>query len=100
MNSGDTRWRNRYIYATRHFTRSINRPKPGAFNPSPYTELSVAHTTGLDDQTIWAIAALTVTDQNGRDKVYARAEVPVAELLRHKLRAIRDDDPFERHTCV
>lgn len=88
------------LYFKRHITPSINRPKPGAFSPEPYKELSVAHTTGLPHAEIWAIARLTLTTERRRDKVYARADVPVAELIRKKLTTIRDDDPFERHTLV
>ena len=47
-----------------------------------------------------AIARLTLTTERRRDKVHARADVPVSELIRKKLTTIRDDDPFERHTLV
>ena len=90
----------RFICATRHFSKVHNRPKPGAFSPEPYNELSVAHVTNLGDPDVWNIAARTLVDQPGRDKVYARADAPIAEFMRHKLRAVRDDNPFERHTLV
>jgi len=36
----------------------------------------------------------------GRDTIYARADVPVEQFLQQRLRAIRDDKPFIRHTSV
>ncbi len=32
--------------------------------------------------------------------MYARGDVNTSELVRHDLKAIRDDDPFERHTVI
>jgi hypothetical protein len=95
---GDDELVARFIYSKRHF--SASRPKPGAFDPSPYAELSVAHTTQLPIQDVWRLAALTLTSQSGRTTVYARADVPVHELTSNSLSATRDDDPFERHTFV
>jgi len=90
----------RFIYSKRHMKSAIVRPLPGAFDPSPYTELSVAHSTDLSDEEIWNIAVSALGSQAGRDTIYSRADVPVRELIQKKLRAVRDDDPFERHTCV
>jgi len=90
----------RFIYSKNHFSRAGNRPKPGAFSPYPHSELSVAHVTDLTDAEVWEISLKTVGSEPGRDKVHARADVRVRELIRNKLRAIRDDDPFERHTSV
>jgi hypothetical protein len=70
-----------------------------AFYPGATPELSVVHATGLDHVTIWDLAAKTLGDQPDRT-VYARADLPVKELIRNRLQAIRDDDPFERHTTV
>ena len=33
-------------------------------------------------------------------KIYGRADVPVQSLLDVRLRALRDDKPFKRHTSV
>jgi hypothetical protein len=76
------------------------RPKPSAFNPSPYLELSGVHVTGLTETTIWEVAKNTAGRNPGRRTIYARADVLVDEFIRKKLRAIRDDDPFIRHTSV
>ena len=90
----------RVLYSTSRFSRQKNRPKPNAFDPSPHMELSGIHVTGLPDSTIWRIAKGTMRDQPGRDTIYARADVPVEQFVKQKLRAIRDDQPFERHTSV
>jgi hypothetical protein len=42
----------------------------------------------------------TFGEQPGRDRVYARADVPVSVLIEQKLRAVRDDDPFVCDTLV
>lgn len=90
----------RFIYSKSHFSALHGRPKPGAFDPSPHDELSVAHSTGLQNGDVWNIAKLTLGSDRGRDKVHARTEIPVKELKHRQLRAIRDDHPFERHTSV
>lgn len=76
------------------------RPKPGAFNPSPYMELSVVHTSGMSDSEIWGVGKQTLGIEPGRDKIYGRADVPVQSLADVNLRALRDDKPFNRHTSV
>lgn len=76
------------------------RPKPGAFSPSPHDELSVVHSTGLGDGDVWKIGALTLGTEPPRDKIHGRADIPVKTLVERKLRAIRDDNPFTRHTSV
>lgn len=49
---------------------------------------------------MWEIAVRALRDQPGRDQIHARADIQVDELLERKLRAVRDDDPFTRHTLV
>jgi len=90
----------RILYTKSHFSRERKRPKPGAFNPSPYTELSGIHVTGLADPVIWEIARNTMRDHPGRNTIYARADVPVKQFLEQKLRAVLDDKPFKRHASV
>jgi len=69
--------------------------------PPPSMKLSGIHVTDLLDSTIWEIAEKnTMRSEPGRDTIYARADVPVEQFLQQKLRAIRDDQPFERHTSV
>lgn len=90
----------RYICSERHIRKSLARPKPGAFNPSPYMELSVVHTSGLSDLDIWEIGRQTLGSEPGREKIYGRADIRVQSLVDVKLRALRDDKPFKRHTSV
>jgi hypothetical protein len=90
----------RFIYSKRHFTPTTRRPKPGAFDPGKYAELSVAHSTGLVDSQVWPLAVATLVDEPGRSTVYARADILVRALFTHKLRAVRDDNPFERHSKI
>lgn len=90
----------RFICSERHVRKSDGRPRPGAFSPSPYKELSVAHTTGLAEAEVWEIGKKTLTPDPGRDKIYARADIPVQSLLDVRLRTLRDDKPYPRHTLV
>lgn len=90
----------RVIYSRRHFSPSTGRAKPNAFNPFPHNELSTIYITGLGDLAIWKIARSTVGTQPGRDTIYARADVPVKEFLREKLKTILDNKSFERHTSI
>src|SRR5271169_3487849 len=69
-------------------------------DPSPHNELSVVHSTGLPESDVWQIGRQTLDNQPGRDKIHGRADVPVRALIERKLRAIRDDNPFKRHTSV
>lgn len=90
----------RFICSDRHIRRTQSRPKPGVFNPSPYIELSVVHSSGLSDQEVWELGKQTLGSEPGRDKICGRADVPVQSLLDVKLRALRDDNPFKRHTSI
>lgn len=60
----------------------------------------MAHIDGLSDSGIWSLALETLTTEPGRSTVYARADIPITELLPHGLRVVRDDNPFERHSAV
>jgi hypothetical protein len=62
--------------------------------------LSGVHVTGLQDATIWEIAKKSAGNEPGRRTIYARADVPVEQFIKQKLRAIRDDTAFLRHTSV
>jgi hypothetical protein len=90
----------RFIYSRRNLSNSTLRPKPTAFDPSPYHELSVAHSTGLTDEQIWEIGSRTLGTQPGRTTIHGRADVTVRALIEQQLRALRDDDRFARHTSV
>jgi hypothetical protein len=90
----------RFICSERQILKASARPKPGAFNPSPYIELSVVHSSGLSDSEIWEVGRQTLSDVAGRDHIYGRADIPVISLADVKLRALRDDKPFVRHTSV
>ncbi len=90
----------RFIHSKSHLSASRGRPKRTAFDPSPHNELSVVHSTGLPDRDVWQIGRQTLNDQPGRDKIHGRADIPVKALIDRKLCAIRDDNPFQRHTSV
>jgi hypothetical protein len=81
-------------------SKLLPRPKWGVFDPSPHDELSVVHSTGLQDSDVWEIGLLTLGTQAGRDKIHGRADIPVTTLIDRKLRAILDHKPFKRHTSV
>lgn len=91
----------RFIYSERRINKRLAKPTPDAFYPPPDNELSVVHSTGLPDRDVWAIGRMhTLGTQSGRDAIHGRADVPVNALIERRLRAIRDDNPFERHTKV
>jgi hypothetical protein len=90
----------RFVYSSSHFSRANNRLKQGAFSPEPHSELSVLHSIGLSSTEIWRYGVLTLGAQPGRSKIYGRADLAVAKVIAQKLRAIRDDIPFGRHTNV
>jgi hypothetical protein len=90
----------RFICSRSHIRKSAARPKPAAFDPSPYNELSVAHITRLIDDEIWKIGSNALGTAPGRTTIHARTDIPVHVLIEQKLRAVRDDNPFERHTSV
>lgn len=90
----------RYIYTKSNIRKSEARPKPGAFSPSPHIELSVVHSSGMSNSEVWDLGKLTLGEEPGRDKIYGRADIPVQSLIDVKLRALRDDIPFKRHTSV
>lgn len=90
----------RFIYSGRNMRMTDSRPKPAAFNPSPYNELSTVHSSGLNDNAIWNIGRQTLGASQGRTAIHARADVPVQSLSDVRLRALRDDKTFQRHTSV
>jgi hypothetical protein len=91
----------RFIYSQRQMIKSQGRPKPAVFEPPKDDKLSVVHSTGLSDSEVWDIGRLhALVNQPGRDKICGRADLPVKVLIDRKLRAIRDDNPFQRHTSV
>lgn len=93
----------RFIYTRNNIAKdklnpAAYRPRPNAFDPPADLELSTAHISELADNDVWAVARLTLTPQ--RRKIYARADLKVADYEKSKLVATRDNDPFERHTVV
>jgi hypothetical protein len=87
----------RFIYTEKNIT-SKKKPRPNAFEPPDDRQLSTAHSTNLSNDSIWLLARKTLGPN--RRKVFARADLLVQDLIEQSLRAIRDDDPFERHTIV
>ena len=90
----------RFLYSKSTFSLSNKRVKPGAFSPPPDLSLSAVHSTGVQELNIWSIGRRTLGTQPGRNTIYGRADLPVESLIAQKLQAIRDDNPFERHTSV
>ena len=90
----------RFLYSKSTFSLSNKRVKPGAFFPPPDLSLSAIHSTGVQELNVWSIGRKTLGTQPGRNTIYGRADLPVESLIAQKLRAIRDDNPFERHTSV
>lgn len=90
----------RFICSESHIRKKKARPKPSAFNPSPHIELSVAHTSGLPNAEIWDLGKQTLGSEPGREKLHGRADVQVQSFVDVRLRTLRDDRPFKRHTCV
>ena len=89
----------RFIYTEKNIKKSEKRPRPNAFEPPPEDrQLSTAHSTDLSNDSVWLLARKTLGPN--RRKVFARADLLVQDLIEQSLRAIRDDDPFERHTVV
>jgi hypothetical protein len=93
----------RFIFTRNHIARDKNnpaayRPKRNAFEPPADLELSTAHITELTDSEIWSVARLTLNPK--RPKIYARADLKVADYEKSKLVATRDNDRFERHTVI
>jgi hypothetical protein len=90
----------RFIYTNSNIQKTKARPKPGVFYPPRTMDLSVVHSSGLSHREIWEIAERTRGNQPCRDTIRGRADIPVQSLADVKLRALRDDKPFKRHTCV
>jgi hypothetical protein len=90
----------RFIYSKNHMTARNSRPKPGAFDPSPHSVLSVVHSTGLSDAEVWGIGRLTLSDSPGRERIHGRADIPTSSFIEKGLRTVRDDIGFQRHVSV
>lgn len=90
----------RFLYSRSQYSPKADKPKPSAFNQAPYDELSTAHITGLTDEAVWELSKSALGSHTGRDKIYARGDLEVAEVLKQRLKAIRDDEPFARHAVI
>jgi hypothetical protein len=90
----------RFIYSSGRISVTKGRIKPPAFDPSPYAELSVVHSSNLLDSEVWETGLLTLSSQSGRSTIYGRADIPVKALTDQALKAILDNKPFPRHTSV
>ena len=60
----------------------------------------MAHSSGLSDLEIWDVGKHTLRHEPGRSNIHGRADAPVQSFLDFKLRALRDDNPFARHTSI
>lgn len=90
----------RFILTESKIRKSTRRPKPSAFDPSPYHELSVVHSSELSEPEIWQLGNHIRGAKPGRTSIFCRVDAPVEAFNDVKLRALRDDNPFERHTSV
>ena len=91
----------RFLHSSRDWSNLAKRAKPSAFDPgSRYDEISAAHISGLEERVVWELSRRTLSGQPGRQAVLARADLKVEAVLRLDLKAIRDNDPFERHTAI
>jgi hypothetical protein len=90
----------RFIYSKSQYLKNPAKAKPTAFDPSPWNELSTAHVTGLSSVAIWELSKSALGDKPGHNKIYAHACVAVSVVTENELEAVRDNDPFERHTVV
>jgi hypothetical protein len=88
----------RFIYTKRNIIISAGKPRPNAFEPPEDRQLSTVHSTNLSNDSVWLLARKTLGPK--RPHMYARADLAVRDLIEQELRAIRNDDPFERHTNV
>lgn len=89
----------RFIYTEKNIKKSENRPRPNAFEPPPDDrQLSTVHSTGLSNDSVWSLSRETLGPN--RRKIFARVDLQVQDLVEQSLRAIRDDDPFDRHTII
>lgn len=89
----------RFLFTTNHFSSTKHAAKTAAFNPLPHQELSVGHTSELDEPAIWAIGE-TVRKLANRPRLLARADLQVLHITARELKAIRDDEGFPRHTNI
>ena len=87
----------RFTHSRRDINPSIGLVKPDAFLPPPDGRTSIAETTGLAQNAIWAMARHTLRPQPGRDRVIARADREVAAAIHAGLRCLRDDSGFLGH---
>lgn len=81
----------RFLLSSRHFSRENRRVKPDAFIPHPYAELSVFRVKDLEEEQIWQIGK-QIAEPQGKP-LYARAEIPVGEVLASGLQVVPNEPP-------
>ena len=88
----------RFLLQKNHFKKAEGRATAEGFMPPPDLQLSVFLITSLSASEIWAVGK-QVLDQHPQPRLYGRADVHVAVIRGHKLKALRDDQP-PRHVTV
>jgi hypothetical protein len=88
----------RFLLQKNHFKRQENRATPDAFMPPPDLRLSVFLVSRLTEGEVWTLGA-GVLNQHPQPRLYGRADIRVAIVQNHKLKALRDNDP-PRHVNV
>lgn len=96
----------RFIFSSRHFARRNETIKFGAFMPPHVSkdpplyspDLSVYRLSGLSCNEKWMIGREYVQTE-GRS-IKARADLPVREVYKNKLKVISDRQPHERHANI
>ena len=89
----------RFLFSKNHFSVEKQRAKTPAFDPSPYKELSVGHSSGLDENATWQMGE-AVRQLVKKERLLARADLAVSHITERALYADRDDIDFGGHTNV
>lgn len=79
--------------------KANGRPHFASLMPDKAGERSVAHINGLDEAAIWLLGSNTLSPPE-RTRLTGWADIPVEAVIRVRLRAIRDDLGFARHSKI
>jgi hypothetical protein len=89
----------RFLFSKNHFSLEKQRAKTPAFDPSPYQQLSVGHSSDRDEIAIWQMGDV-VRQLVKKERLFARADLAVSHITDRALHADRDDVDFDGHTNV
>jgi hypothetical protein len=89
----------RYILSSSGYSVANLRVKPRAFEPSPSDHCtSVFRIEGLQEDDIWKMGLREIVGTRPQ-RLHARADIPVSEILKLKL-SIRPDEHPPRHALI